>query len=110
MNVFEFLLQLVRTVDIEVVIPSLPEAAQFAVWAWEVQCELAGRAALSRAHRPRHSLLQDLHKLCEIALSWFADEQVHVFGHHDITNEKRSAAVPHFSQDLHEEIARPDGA
>jgi len=46
-----------------------------------------------------------LDKLREIALSWFAEEQVNVFRHHDVTHEERFAAVTHFSQNLHKEIA-----
>jgi len=46
-----------------------------------------------------------LDKLREIALGWFAEEQVHVLRHHHIPHEERSAAVTHFSENLDEEIA-----
>jgi hypothetical protein len=109
-HVFQFLSPLFRAVDVEVVISPLPEAAQFAGCVWEVQRELALGPAFPGTHRARHPLLQDLDKLRQISLAGLAEEQVHVLRHHHISNEKRSAAVTHFSQSLQEQSASPDGA
>ncbi len=110
MHVFEFLPHLFRAVDIEVVVSPLPESAQLAGCIRELQGELARRPAFSRAHRSRHPLLQDLHELREIPLPGLADEQMHVFRHHYIAHEERSAVVTHFFKSLHKEMASPDCA
>ena len=54
-------------------------------------------------------MLQNLDKLREMALGWFAKEQVHMLRHRDITHEERSGAVTHFSQNLHDGIASAHG-
>jgi hypothetical protein len=110
MDVLEFLAQLIRAVNVEVEISALPETAQFTGQSREIQRELAGRPAFSRAHGARHPLLQDLHNLCKIPLFRLTDKQVDVLGHDYVTKELRSTAVSYFSQNLHEEIASSDGA
>ncbi len=41
------------------------------------------------------------------ALPRLADQQVHMLGHHDVTDQTKSRCIAHSSQFFHQEVSRP---
>ena len=105
-HILEFFDELLLTPHIEIVEPRLPELGQGVIGTLETKPQLlSGHGSVWLAtHTPRQALLQDLHHGRRRSLGRFADEQVNVLWHDDISDQRESVAVAHFAQNLHEKI------
>ena len=108
-HVVKFLEHLRPAVDIEIVIPPLPEAPQQVFLLRKTQPELPLRSALSCSHAARKSLLEDLDDLRGRNRSGFTDEQVEMFWHDDIADQSEAVARADFLENLHRKIPGAGG-
>ena len=58
---------------------------------------------------PRYALLQDLHYGGRSTCGWFADKQMNVIGHDNVTGQRETVAVAHLAQNLDKYIFGADG-
>ncbi len=108
MHVVEFLANFPFTPDIEVVKSGLPETRQTPVAFRKCEAQLPCRpAAPASPEFPRDALLQHFQDNGWRALGGFADEQMHVIGHHHVSGQQEFVAFTNPAEGLHEEISRP---
>jgi hypothetical protein len=103
-HVVQLLDSLFQTPHVEVVELTLPEARQRIVAAGEGQTQLRGGRSLFVAQAARDALLQNLNHGGRRPLGWFADQQVNVFRHDHITDERKTVALADLVQDLDKSI------
>jgi len=107
-HVLQFFLQFLLAPHVEIIKSPLPKMRLFCVTALERQRQLcARRPSSSFQESPRHLLLQYLQYLRWIFLGGLADQQMHMFRHHDISNEAERMPAANFIQDFHEAVSRP---
>src|SRR5271157_2786630 len=97
-------------VDIQVKIPPLPESPQSIVIPRKRQGHLPFRRSPFAAHTPRNSLLENLNDLGRRARTAFADEQVHMFGHNHISDQRKPITPAHLAKNLHKNVSRAHAA
>ena len=108
-HVIHLLVLFLFTPHIEIVKPSLPERLVFP------QRPFLPQALLSRTqtalpppvHRSRNALLQHLHHRAGIPHIRLADQQMNMFRHHYITDQREIVALANFIQNLEKEIPSP---
>ena len=108
-HVVEFLDHFCAGVDVEIVIAALPETRQETFLVRKTQAELSFRRALSCSHATRKSLLEDLDDFAGRSRAGFADEQVEMLRHDDVTDESEAVASANFLEDLHGKIPGASG-
>lgn len=94
MHVVEFFATLVKAVDIEVVKARLPKA-----WV------LLGGIMRVLPDVARHALFKYLEQHGRIAIRSFADQEVYMLGHNDVSNQKKAMPVANFCKNFDEEIS-----
>lgn len=65
------------------------------------------RLAQTRQQTACKALLDRLHHDRRIAPLRFAEQQMHVFGHHHISGQHKVVAPPHLLQNLYKQVAVP---
>lgn len=105
-HVLKFLDELGLAPDIEIVKAGLPELGQRVVRLGKRKRELMGGwfSARLASEPPRNALFQDWHGGGRISFGRFADEQMNVIGHDDVTGQRETVAVAHVTENLDEQV------
>ena len=90
MHVAELLDALARAPHVEVVEAMLPYVRLVGP-----EFALGGAAAFPAQNAPGETLLDDLHHDGRRAAFWFADQQMNVFGHDDVSHDHELVALAH---------------
>ena len=109
-HVLKFLHHLRAVVHVEVVVSSLPESTKLSRGFCEGECPLPRLLALSFPQIAGNSLLEHLHDFRGIAGSRFADQQVHMFGHEHIADQRKTIPGANLLQNSDGKIPCPNGA
>src|SRR5271165_5504356 len=109
-HVVQLLRHLPARVNIQVKIPPLPESPQSIVIPRKRQGHLPFPRASSPSHPPRNSLLEHLNDLRWRAGAALADQQVDMFGHNHIADQRKPIPHAHFAENLHNNISRAHAA
>ena len=110
MHVVQLLRNLRRRIHIQIKITSLPEASQLVVLCRKSERHLSSRCSFSTPHPARHPLLEHLQNCRRFNVVRFTNQQVHVFGHNHVSNQRESVPRANFSQNLHRHISRAHAA
>jgi hypothetical protein len=102
LELFDFLLQ---TPHVEIIEAALPKARQRIVATCKGQMQLSGGLALFAAQTARDALFENLHGHGRSATTGLADQQVNVFGHHDVTHQREAKAIAHLAKNIHKSIS-----
>jgi hypothetical protein len=103
-HILKLLDELLLTPQVEIVKARLPELGQGMIQTLEAKLELPCGRAWFPAQPARHALLQNLHDRRRRALRRFADEQVDVLWHDNVSDQRKSIAVAYLAEYLHEYI------
>ena len=104
MHVLQLLDALLVTPHVEIMEAQLPEARQSLFAPIEAQRQLRGRGAPLAAQRARDALFEHLHHRGRRAARRFADQQVDVFGHDDIADQRETVALPDLAEDSRKRV------
>jgi len=96
MDIAQFFYMLSFSEDVEIVIAGLPKGPRLL----SVPQGYLRRVLRLLAAPSCDSLLQDLDGQSDAPRLWFADQQVEMFGHHDIAPNHKIEFTPHFFEDL----------
>ena len=107
MHVLEFLSPFLSAIHVKVVKPGLPKSLQTLTAILKRQTQLSGLAhAIPLSQIPRNALFQHIQHA-----RWrnfgLADEQVHMLGHHYISNQPKPMALSDFPQRRNKDIPGP---
>ena len=107
-HVIHFLVPLLPGPHVEIVEASLPEAAMARRRRFVPQTHLPGWRAppLAPPYRAGDALLQHLHHGRRSAHPRLADEQMNMFGHHHVAEQREIVSVAHVGQDTQKQRAR----
>jgi hypothetical protein len=110
-HVVQFFVLLPKAPYVEIVKAALPEARmpqqRFVIPESELR---GGKISPSVPQEPGNALLQHLHHSARGADIWFADQQVDVFGHDHVSEEREIVAVADLAQDFEEDVATAFGS
>ncbi len=108
MHIFQFLSNLPGAIYVKVVKPRLPKSRQPRVALLKCQAHLfCCHAAFPFSQIARNALLQHFQHQRRRTLCRFADQQVHMLGHHHIPNQAKPIALSNFCQRRNECIPGP---
>ena len=102
MNIAQFLLLLAFGPHVEIIESLLPELRFVTVWP---ELRLGGRRAATAKQDSRRSLFDDFHDYGWVADFGFADQQMDVFRHDDVSDDDKTVAAAGLLQDTQEEVA-----
>src|SRR6266566_4546362 len=103
MHIAQLLDALAITPHVEIIKSPLPHMFGY----FAEQCPLPSYSPLAHLsqHSPREPLRQRLHHLRRITFLWFADQQMHMFRHNDVTNHYDNIALAHLLQNFEQQVA-----
>jgi hypothetical protein len=104
-HVVELFHSLFQTPHVEVVKAALPETRQRIGAVCKGQFQLCGGCSLFVAQAPRDALFQNLNHGGRCCFTRFADEQMDVLRHDDITYQGEAVTVSHLAQNMDENIS-----
>jgi hypothetical protein len=108
-HILQLLLQLFLAPYIEIVKSPLPKMYFLGLASVEWQGQLRPDCSIpSFQQSSRYLLLQHLQNLRWILFGGFADQQMHVFGHYDVSDETESMPAANLIQNFHKAISRPN--
>lgn len=106
MHVVKFFNSLLETPHIEVVKSPLPKPPRPRIFnPCKVQIQLSSDRPFFVAQAARDSLFQNLDHHGGRSFGRFADEQMNVLRHHDISDKREPVAVPDFAENLNESVS-----
>jgi len=103
-HVVELLLKFGSRVNVEVIVAALPESPQPTFPLSKRESQLRPAFAPSAAQRARHPLFENLHNFRRRDVSGFAQQEMDVFGHQDVTDEREAITSSYLFENAHRQI------
>ena len=103
-HVVKLLLKFGLRVNVEIIVAALPESPQPLLLFRKGKGQLASGVALAGAQGAGDALFENLHNFCRGDVAGFAEQQVDVLGHQDVTDQREAVASPHLIEYSHGQI------